>query len=640
MLQRIFSPIEIGSVTIPNRLVVPAMVMNYCNTDGTATERYSAYHEAKARGGWGLIITEDYAVNPLGKGFPNIPGLWEDSQIESHRHVTERVHNAGGILFAQIYHCGRQTSNRVIGCRPVAPSPIPCPAVKEMPRELTVPEIHRLVEEFGDCALRARQAGFDGIEVHGAHGYLIAQFLSSYSNKRTDAYGGNFLNRLRFSIEIIENIRAKAGDDFPVIFRISADEMVPGGRTIEDTKAIAMMLQDAGVHALHVSVGAYGSGYAIIPPGAVGHGWITHWAEEVKKVVALPVITVGRITDPFIAESILASGAADLIAMGRASLADPALPRKAAAGRYDDINACIACMQGCQGMIAAYKPATCLVNPTLGKEKESVITAAETKKKVFIAGGGPAGMETAMVAALRGHEVHLFEERQWLGGQLYLAAIPPAKGEFSGFIRWLKTRLDDLGVQVHLSRTLTEEQVRADTPDIVVIATGSIARSLALPGMETASFVTAQDALEGTVAVGRRTAVIGGGSTGAETAAHLAHHGKSVDLFEMLPHIASDEEATTRRFLLEMLAEKNVRIHVNSIVKEVSRDGILIEHAGMRETCGPFDTVVTAVGSKPRNEAVERMKSLGVEVIVVGDASMVRNALEAVAEGYRAGLSI
>jgi len=638
MLDNVFSPIKIGTVEIPNRLVVPAMVMNYCNVDGTATERYIAYHEAKARGGWGLIITEDYAVDPKGKGFPNIPGLWDDSQIEGHAELTRRIHDIGGIIFAQIYHAGRQTGARVIGSQPVAPSPIPCPSIREMPHELTAVEIKEVVEKFGDCALRAKRAGFDGIEVHGGHGYLIAQFMSPYSNKRIDEYGGALMNRLRFPLEILANIRLKVGSDFPVMFRISGDELVPGGRTIEETRAIAMVLEEDGINAIHVSAGTYGSAYAIAPPAAVGHGWITGYAQEVRKVVDIPVVTVGRITDPLLAEAIIAGGKADLVAMGRASLADPDLPNKAAAGRCEEINFCIGCMQGCMGMISLYQPATCLVNPTLGREDEMRILPAKTKKRVFIAGAGPAGMETAMVAAKRGHEVRLFEKSGRLGGQYYLAAFPPAKGEIAAFIVWLKKQLADTGVSIHLSTELTEEIVSRERPDVVVIATGSTPAPLNVPGKGHA--VTAHDVLEGKAAVGRRVAIIGGGVIGAETANHLAHHGKRVTIVEMLPAVARDEQDHVRFFLLKELAEKGVTIYVHATVIEVSDDGLVIERDGKRETIGPFDTVVTAVGLQPRNELQSKLEGKVDRLLTIGDAAGVRKALEAVAEGYRAGLEI
>jgi len=640
MLKNIFSPIQIGKARIPNRLVVPAMVTNYCNGDGTATEKYVAYHEAKAKGGWGLIITEDYAVDPKGKGFPNVPGLWNDGQIESHSKLTRRIHDIGGKIFAQIYHAGRQTSRTLIGRQPVAPSPIPCPRYQEIPHALGLKEIRDIIEEFGDCALRARKAGFDGIEIHGAHGYLIAQFMSPYSNKRIDEYGGNLLNRMRFPLEILSNVRSKTGSDFPAIFRISGDEMVPGGRTIEDTKTIAGILEKAGVDALHISAGVYGSAHAITPPAAIRHGWIVHLAEEVKKVVNIPVITVGRINDPLLAETILAGRKADLVAMGRASLADPELPNKAAAKRFADINHCIGCLQGCIGMISQGRPATCLVNPTLGKEEELRIKPADLKKKVFIAGAGPAGMEAAMVAGKRGHEVHLFEKADRMGGQFYTASIPPSKGEIAGFIVWQRRQLEENHVFIHLSTELTEEIVNEQNPDVVVLATGSTPVSPNFPGVKRPNVVTAHDVLEGKTDVGKKVAVIGGGMVGSETANHLANHGKEVSIVEMLPEIAPEVNARSKPFLLKDLADHDVRLYLNSVVKEVSGDGLRIERDGREEKIGPFDSIVLAVGVQACNDLRAKLEGKVARLITIGDALNPRKALEAIGEGYQAGLEV
>ncbi len=640
MFKNIFSPIRIGQLEIPNRLVVPAMVMNFCNTDGTATERYTVYHEAKAKGGWGLIITEDYAVSPTGKGFPNIPGLWSDDQIASHAKFTQRIHESGGLIFAQIYHAGRQTSQFCIGSQPVAPSPIACPMIQEIPRELNHDGIAEIVEQFGQCARRAKEAGFDGIEIHGGHGYLIAQFMSLYSNKRTDAYGGNLTNRMRFPLEILTNIRAKVEKDFPVIFRMSGDELVPGGRNIEDTKAIARMLEEAGIDALHISAGTYGSFYGIAPPAAISHGWITDYAREVKSVVQIPVITVGRINDPFLAEEVLASGKADLVAMGRASLADPEFPNKSAGGQIDDINTCIGCLRGCIGRISLYQPATCMVNPTLGKEAELQIKRAGTRKKVFIAGGGPAGMEAAMVAARRGHEVHLFEKSPKLGGQFYTAAIPPHKGEITEFIIWQKKQLADHHVSIHLQTELTESIVSEQKPDVVVIATGSKPLSMALSCPPKVNIVNAQDVLEGKANAKGRVAVIGGGMIGTETANHLAHHGKNVTIVEMLPGIAKDVTLTAREFLMKDLAAKNVRLYVNAKVKDLRPDGLIIEKDGREENIGSYDTIVLAMGVEPINELSGILAGKVPELISIGDAVKIRKALDAIAEGYITGLKI
>ncbi|MCR4432289.1 MAG: FAD-dependent oxidoreductase [Tepidanaerobacteraceae bacterium] len=640
MLKYIFSPIKIGKMELSNRLVVPPMVMNYCNEDGTATERFIAYHEAKARGGWGLIITEDYAVDPRGKGFSRIPGLWDDSQIESHSRLTERIHKYGAKIVAQIYHCGRQTNHLVIGEQPVAPSPIPCPVNQEMPHELTVKEIKEVVEKFGDCAYRAKKAGFDGVEVHGAHGYLIAQFMSPYSNKRTDEYGGSLQNRLRFPLEIISNIKAKAGNDFPVIFRISADEFVPGGRTIEDTKAIAIILEDAGINAIHVSAGVYASADAIIPPSAVRHGWITDYAAEVKKVVSIPVITVGRINDPFVAEAIISSGKADLVSIGRGSLADPEMPNKAAAGKFEDIVQCIGCMQGCIERLFKNIDVKCLVNPSLGRELEFAIQKAGIKKKILVAGGGPAGMEAAIVAAKRGHEVHLYEKADILGGQYRLASVPPSKGEITTFITWQKKQLNKYGVIIHLNTELTAEIADEQKPDIVIIATGGKPFVPDIPGIDKPNVVAAHDVLSGKADVGPKVIIVGGGMIGSETANHLANHGKEVIIVEMLPQIAKDEEANVRMYLMKDLEEKKVVVYTNTIVKEIDDDGIKVERNGKTEKIGPADTIVLAVGVKPVNNLAEQLQNKVEKIITVGDAFEVRKALEAIEEGYKAGLEV
>ncbi len=588
MPKYLFTPMRIGKMEVSNRLVVPAMVMNFCNNDGTATEKYIAYHEAKAKGGWGLIITEDYAVDPRGKGFIGIPGLWNDDQIESHSKLPERVHRYGSKIVAQIYHAGRQTNHLVIGAQPVAPSPIPCPANQEIPHELTKAEIRNIVEEFGDC---------------------------------TDEYGGSLLNRIKFPLEIISNIRAKAGNDFPIIFRISGDEFVPGGRTIEDTKAIAVLLEQAGINAIHVSAGVYGSMQFIIPPSAVRHGWIADFAAEVKKVVSIPVITVGRITDPIMAETIIASGKADFVSMGRASLADPELPNKTSAKKFDDINYCIGCLQGCVGNLFKGNPGGCLVNPVTGRESEFALRPVDKKKKVFVAGGGPAGMEAAIVAAQRGHEVHLYEKSDRLGGQYLIGAIPPNKGEVDMFLAWQQNQLKKYNVNVHFNTELTVEIVEKEAPDAVIVATGG-------------------EPLLGNVNVGHRVIVIGGGMVGSETADHLANHGKEVTIVEMLPDIAIDEEAAVRYFLMKDLHDNGVKIFVNAPVKEILDDGVISEIDGAETKIGPADTIVMAIGAKSVNNLTKELEGEVPLVLTIGDALKVRKALEAVEEGYRAGLAV
>jgi 2,4-dienoyl-CoA reductase-like NADH-dependent reductase (Old Yellow Enzyme family)/thioredoxin reductase len=639
MLEKLFSPMKIGKMEIANRMVVPPMVTNYCNKDGTATEKFIAYLEAKAKGGWGLIITEDYAVDPSGKGFSCVPGLWDDSQIPSHSGLTKRIHQYKSKIFAQIYHCGRQTSSLVAMCQPLAPSPIPCPAMQELPDELTVEKIEALVEKFGDCALRAKKAGFDGVEIHGAHGYLIAQFMSPYSNKRTDKYGGHLLNRVRFPLDIVANVRAKAGKDFGVGFRISGDEFVPGGRSIEDTKAIAILLEQAGIDYLHVSCGVYGSADKIIPPSSVPHGWLAGHAEEVKRVVGIPVITVGRINDPFVADSIIAAGKADFVAMGRASLADPDLPAKAAAGQFDRIRPCVACNEGCIGLLFQDQAIKCVLNPTLGREAEPAAKPPATKKKVVVIGGGPAGMEAAATAAKAGHEAILLEKQNRLGGLYYLASVPPNKGEIGNFVGWQIDRLKDLNVRVDLNAKVTPELIDSHKPDVVILATGGTPVMPEIPGVDKPNVANAYDVLAGKIAVGPRALIIGGGMVGAETANHLANHGKAVTLVEMLPDIATEIPNINRMALLQDLEKGKVKILVNTTVKDILTDGAVVVKDCTTETLSA-DTVIVASGSKPDGGLEAQLAGKPYKVITIGDAKKVRKVMEAIEEGYLAGTQV
>lgn len=646
MLNHVFSPITIGKMVVKNRLVVPPMVSNYANQDGTCSEQFISYHEEKAKGGWGLIIVEDYKINPQAGGFIKLPGLWDDSQIESHRQLTDRVHQHGAKIAAQIYHAGRETCAEITGVQPVAPSTIPDPVVNAMPRELSVKEIQQLIEEFGDTALRAKQAGFDAVEIHGAHGYLINQFMSPFSNKRVDEYGGTIMNRARFALQIIANIRAKVGNDYPLIYRMSVNEFVEGGLTTEDSKVIAMLLEDAGINLIHASNGVYASTEAIIPPTAVGHAWSANISEELKKVVSIPVIAVGRINDPLIAESVLRSKQADMISMGRGSLADPHLPNKALAGQYDEIIRCIGCLQGCIQRNAQQLPIKCLVNPMTGHEAERRITPADRVKKVVIIGGGIAGMEAAIVAAQRGHKVEIFEKKSSLGGQWVLAAIPPTKEELSSFTVWQINQLNKLGVVVHLNTELTLEMLSEKQPDSIIVATGASPFVPPVPGHDLTHVLNANDILEGNVQAGKRVVVIGGGLVGSETAAHLANHGHTVSIVEMNSDIFVGTPSATKHYLLKDLQRHNVAILTNTQVKEISPDSVLIERQGTIETLASVDSVVMAIGSRPvsfTQQQLEASFAAGqhtADIITIGDASQVRKAMEAVEEGYLAGLEV
>ena len=633
----LLSPLKIGKLEIKNRMVVPAMVSCYCDSNGMPTEQYIAYHEARAKGGFGLIITEDYAVDPEGRGFW-CAGLWEDAQIKPHSELTRRVHMAGAKIFAQIYHCGRQTSENIIGKQPVSASALPCPSMGEIPHALTVPEIHKIVSEFGDTAHRAQLAGFDGVEVHGAHGYLIAQFMSAYANKRTDEYGGSLQNRLKFTLEILADIRKKCGPDYLVSFRISADECVTGGRQLEETKLICQKLEAAGVNLLHVTAGTYESAWAIIPPLYIAKGWIVDFAEAIKKVVSIPVQTVGRINDPELAETILESGKADLISMGRASLADPELPNKYALGRKSEIRHCIGCNQGCIGVLFRNKPIRCLVNPQLGLEASQEVKTTDHPQKVMVIGGGPAGLEAARGAAMIGHEVTLYEKSDALGGNFLVGSIPPGKGELTAYISWLREELNRLGVTVKLKTEVTPDMVRAEKPSTLVYAAGAKHSRPNIQGIDAENVLEACDVLSGKVNIGHNVVVCGAGMIGSETASYLGSINRQVTLVDLLADVAMEEQGTRRYFLLKKLGEYKVKTYMNSRIQKITYKGIILEQYGSQLTI-PCDSVVLALGMKADVKLYEQIKDL-TEVKIVGDADVVSDALEASRAGFACGISI
>ena len=431
MITELFTPYKIGTCTIPNRLVVPAMVMNLCTEDGMITERYIRYMEEKAKGGWGLLITEDYGVNEHAKGYRCIPGLFNDEQIPGNIRLTETIHQYDSKIFAQIYHAGRQSRHLVNGnVQPVAPSAIKDTFCLDLPKELTVDEIHQIIKDFGSTARRVKESGFDGLEIHAAHGYLICEFLSPFTNKRIDEYGGCFENRVRFLDEIYAEIRKNVGPDFPVQVRISANEYLLGGRTEADAYELARHLDEIGVDCIHVSNGMYASPIEkqIIAPMYTKHALNMDVAEQIKKLVSCPVIVTNRINNPNMADTLLKMGKADFIGMGRGSLADPYLPNKAKEGKLENIRYCIGCLQGCEAGLLNDDCATCLVNPRVGREYEKAIEKTDSPKKVMVIGGGPAGLMAAETAALRGHDVTVCEAQETLGGAFRSAAYPLGKG--------------------------------------------------------------------------------------------------------------------------------------------------------------------------------------------------------------------
>jgi 2,4-dienoyl-CoA reductase-like NADH-dependent reductase (Old Yellow Enzyme family)/NADPH-dependent 2,4-dienoyl-CoA reductase/sulfur reductase-like enzyme len=639
--ERLLAPGKIGNCTIPNRLVVGPMVTNMCTANGYASEQFIRYHEEKARGGFGLIITEDYRTSEHAGAFPNVAGLYDETQVESHKRLTEAVHRHGAKIFAQIYHAGRNGSSKANGgMQSIAASPMPCPRNSEMAREATVPEIKRIVEDFAITATNVKKAGFDGVEIHGAHGYLIHGFLSLNSNKRVDAYGGCYENRIRLLREIMGVVREAVGTDFPIQVRVSAAEESEGGRDSFESHGLFRDIERFGADAIHVTFGMYG------PPSSrsgIGSffqpkGYGARYAAEVKKLVRIPVIAVGSIHDPRLAEDILERGDADFITMARNSLCDPHLPNKLKSGESNDIRPCVRCLQGCTASTHMGIPLFCMVNPELGHEYEYDYSPASVKKKVYVAGGGVAGMEAARAARLKGHNVTLFEASGGLGGQFILASYPPYKGDFAPFPAWQVKQLEKLGANVRLNTELTAEIVKTEKPDKVIVATGAKPVVREYPGIDGPKVVKAEDVLSGKVLTGAKVAVIGGGLIGSETAAYIAATAKvDVALTTRQDDVGGDMEPGIKEDLKALLERSFVKIYLRTSLKAVTADGVLLASEG-REWRYDCDTVVTAFGTEAYNPFGDSLANL-CEVAVVGDALEARMALEAVHEGFLAGFT-
>lgn len=644
MMTELFTPAKIGSCEIPNRLIVPAMVVNLCTEDGMITDRYIKYIEEKAKGGWGMVITEDYAVNENAKGYQFIPGLYNDAQIEGNKKLTETIHKYDTKLFCQMYHPGRQSKHAVNGnVQPVAPSAIKDPFCMDLPREITREEIHQIVRDFGDTARRVKESGFDGIEIHAAHGYLISEFLSPFTNKRVDEYGGCFENRTRILDEVYAAIRENVGDDFPVQVRISANEYLLGGRTEADTYELVRHLDELGVDAIHVSNGMYASPVIrqIIAPMYTEHAFNMDTAEQIKKLVSCPVIVTNRINDPKMADTILKMGKADFIGMGRGSLADPHLPAKAKAGEFEKIRYCIGCLQGCEAGLLAGTCATCLVNPRVGRECENPMDKTESPKKVMVIGGGPGGLMAAETAAKIGHNVTVYEAKEQLGGQFRSAAYPPGKGELSTFVSSLRKNLEDLGVVIQMGTEVSEQLIEAEKPDAIIVATGAKPLVLPISGIDGSNVVCAEDVLLGNVDVGPGPVVVcGGGEVGGETAHFLTQTCQDITLVEMQPDILNDMFPLMKMCLVDYIRENRIKVLTGAKVAAITENSVSYTDSEGNLNSIPAATVVSAFGYKAYNPLEEIARKHCSNVQVIGCAVKAGNALVAVREGYEAALAL
>lgn len=636
-LSKLFEPIEIGQMKLKNRIVCPPMVRNYGTEEGFVTQQGLDHYEALAKGGVGLIIVETTCIeSPRGKTFDYGLALDDNRFVVGFKKLSRVIQRHGTKVGVQLVHAGSKANPSITHMQPVGPSALPSQGFSAV-RELTPAEIKDIIVKFGKAAERAKRAGLDGVEIHGAHMYLLSQFLSPATNKRKDSYGGSLENRARFLLEVLVAVKESVGKEFPVWARINGQEFgIENGLSIEEAQSVAVMLEKAGADAIHVSAwGAgdyigYGGGVMYDPPGN-----LMHLAEAVKKVVNIPVIAVGKINLE-LAEEILREGKADLVAMGRALLADPDLPKKAAEERFEDIRPCIWC-RTCGDIYLQVKRSgiRCQVNAALGREQGHVFKTSKLRKRVLVVGGGPGGMEASRVAALRGHEVILYDKEAKLGGQMVFAAMPPYKTPIEDFTRYLATQIKKVHVKVELDTMVTPNLVVALKPDVVILATGVIPLVPKISGIERANVVFAQDALRGRVEARQKVVIIGGGMVGCEIADYLSDKGKKVTVMEMLPEMAKDMGNRMRARLLNRLAANGVRMLTSTRCQEIREHNLVfLDSDGQTQTI-EADTVVSAAGSQPNRELYQTVGNLVPKTYLVGDCIEPRRILEAVTEGFR-----
>jgi 2,4-dienoyl-CoA reductase (NADPH2) len=665
--KRLFEPITIKNVEIKNRIVMPSMGLLYSN-DFAFNDRYRAFYRERAKGEVGLMTIGPVSIDRVGSAFV-MPGLHDDSFVEPLQKFVEELHRETDVKLAvQLLQMGRYAFSFLTGMTSIAPSAIPSKITGETPREMTRDDIEEVKEAYAQAARRAKEAGFDLIEVLACTGYLISQFLSPVTNRRTDEYGGTIENRMRFGLEVIGKVRETVGDDTAVGVRIAGNDFMEGGNTNKESALFASEAEKAGVDAINVTGGWHETNVpqltSNVPPGG-----FVYLARGIKKEVSVPVFASNRLGDPVVAEKALRSGACDMICWGRPLITDPDLPRKVRDGRLNEIIPCISCNQGCFDAIFSGTPVSCILNPRAGNEAVYNIKKAENQKKIMVAGGGPAGMEFAITAAERGHRVTLYEKEGSLGGQINLAKMPPGKREFQKIIDSMKARMEKWGVRVVLDTALTREIVQEQSPDVLVVASGARPMNLDFPGVDKPHVIDAWDVLsEKAWKIGRNAVVVGGSATGCETAYFIASMdipdpdtysflmfhtaedpkfatsllrstGRQVTVIDMVPRLAANVGRTSRWSLMKSLRLLGIDLRPGTKLIEIRDDSVLVETAKGEETI-PADTVVMAVGASSVNDFAGNVKEIGCDVITIGDAKEPRKITEAVREGFEEALKI
>lgn len=637
----LFTPVSIRGMTVKNRVVMPSMLTHMASVNGEVTDRLAAYYAERAKGGAGLIFPEATAVDDSGLSYFRGLSIAHDRYVPGLKKLARAIHEHGSRAGIQLGHGGRYAQPEFSRSARRLVSYLPGISPEEDARVMDKEEIERLAGCFVQAAERAAQAGFDMVEIHGAHGYLIGSFLSPFTNRRTDEWGGSFENRMRFAEVVIRGIRRRLGPDFPLSFRLSSDEFLPGGITVDLAAKIAAYVVHCGVDLVHVSAGMIDTNRFTGPPPVLPMGWNADNAAVIRKTLegTNALVTVaGRIHDGDTAERILREGKADLVSIGRALIADPWLPHKLETGQLKKITPCLSCNEGCVGSIGKNRPLSCAVNPRVGFEQRPA-RHVENARKVVIVGAGVAGMEAALTAARLGHAITLLEKDSRLGGLVNIAALPPHKDIFLRLIDHMSHELVENGVKLVLGNAVSAADLKAMAPDVIIVATGS---RPVIPGfLKNSSAMTAADVLSG-CPTGQKTLVLGGGLVGAETAEFLAAQGKEVAVLEMRDEIAPDMQGRARAFLMEELSARHVKLMTGLEVRSVDGNGVVIvkDRYGNEYPLPRYDTLVAAMGYRSEQSLCAELTREGMRFVAIGDCVKADKIMAAVHQGYHAAKAI